>query len=538
MKSIRFFHRRYNFTSNQKDRSRCERSLMHSLRIVTEANTAKQFEWDENLSDSNLIWRNGETLLLNSLSDERKEQLLFTTAPTPLVRDHTKLQTRHRQYRKKIKTAITAEYKNGNDAAAKFLEEILDSSGHVSYSKIDLFKTMVMSRKNQRVKMLETYLDAHNQTQSRPNLNCTFIQEGIFKIPHQWKVSSEQISLHEYVDFTVKFLTHHFPDYPIKMVIGHDDERDAEENTGAHTHYFLSARNTITGEFDLLRSQKIVVNQYMEKVGLKDKALPVGWRLRELIGRGRRETLDRDLRQLVEQGQITIEDKSSIESQQPTIQVEPTVILPLPVEIQEALKLIEGQLSSSLVNLVIQLNTLTDTHYEHLTRTRLLESKALVDEALSKQQCAEEKLVVAEERVRLQVELNEQLEQDCTALEEQLALARLHGDEHLAALESMTNENASLLSDLETYQQNESLQNEQIQALTRQNTVLETQLDNCRTEAVKQCEANGLLQAEEKSLARLDELTAQLAESQTLAAVLSERVIHLESSLKTHEVVT
>ncbi|ENO8809592.1 hypothetical protein ACCE85_001578 [Photobacterium damselae] len=301
---------------------------------------------------------------------------------------------------------------------------------------------------------------------------------------------------------------------------------------------------------DVIRAANQLIEQGVE---------PVGWRLRELIGRGRRETLDRDLRQLIEQGQITIKEKSCIESQQSAIQPEPTVILPLPVEIQEALKLIEGQLSLSLVNLVTQLNTLTDTHYEHLTRTRLLESKALVDEALNKQQCAEEKLVVAEERVRLQVELNEQLEQDCTALEEQLAIARLHGDEHLAALELMTNENASLLSDLETYRQNESLQIEQIQVFSRQNTVLETQLDNCRTEAVKQCEANGLLQAdldhvrqqltilstkyesaaqaEEKLLARLDELTAQLAESQTLAAVLSERVSHLEKPLIQDEVV-
>lgn len=275
MKSIRFFHRRYNFTSNQKDRSRCERSLMHSLRISTDAKPTKQFEWNEDLSDSNLVWLNGETLQLNSLSDEHKKRLLFTTAPAPLIRDHTKLQTRQRQYRKKIKTAITAEYKNGNGTAAKFLEEVLDSLGHISYSKIDLFKTMEMSRKNQRIKMLETYLDAHNQMQSRPNLNCTFIQEGIFKIPHQWKVGNDLIPLHEYVDFTATFLTHHFPDYPIKMVIGHDDERHAQENTGAHTHYFLSAKNKITGESDLLRSQKIVVNQYIEKVGLKDKALPV-----------------------------------------------------------------------------------------------------------------------------------------------------------------------------------------------------------------------------------------------------------------------
>ncbi|WP_375322719.1 hypothetical protein [Aliivibrio logei] len=275
MKSIRFFHRRYNFTSNQKDRSRCERSLMHSLRIVTDANTAKQFEWNDRLFDTNLLWRNGETFPLHSLSDENKEQLLFTTAPAPLIRDYTKIQTKHRQYRKKLKTAIAAEYKNGNEAAATFLEEILESSGHVSYSNIEKFKTMVMSRKTQRVKMLETYLDAHNQTQSRPNLNCTFIQEGIFKIPHQWKVSNELIPLHEYVDFTVKFLTHHFPDYPINMVIGHDDERDVEENTGTHTHYFLSGRNKNTGEFDLLKNQKIVVNEYIDKLGLNDKVLPV-----------------------------------------------------------------------------------------------------------------------------------------------------------------------------------------------------------------------------------------------------------------------
>ncbi|MGR6859614.1 hypothetical protein ACU5EH_04295 [Aliivibrio salmonicida] len=275
MKSIRFFHRRYNFTSNQKDRSRCERSLMHSLRIATDAKPTKQFEWNEDLSDSNLVWLNGETLQLNSLSDEHKKRLVFTTAPAPLIRDHTKLQTRQRQYRKKIKTAITAEYKNGNGTAAKFLEEILESSGHVSYSKIEKFKTMVMSRKNQRVKMLEIYLDAHNQTQSRPNLNRTFIQEGIFKIPHQWKISNKQVSLQEYMTFTVNFLTHHFPDYPIQLVFGHDDERDMDENTGAHTHYFLSGRNKITGEFDLLKCQKVVVNQYLEKRGLDDKVLPV-----------------------------------------------------------------------------------------------------------------------------------------------------------------------------------------------------------------------------------------------------------------------
>lgn len=285
-----------------------------------------------------------------------------------------------------------------------------------------------------------------------------------------------------------------------------------------------------------------------------------GWQLREIIGHGRCDTLYKDLKQLIEQGHINLPDKSSIGVQQPAVVVlEDPKVLPLPIEIQESLKFVEGQLSSSLVTLVTQLNVLTDTHYEHLTRTRLLESKTIAEEAIKKLVAAEENLLITEDRVKVQVELNEQLEQDNIALEEKLGTAEQQCTEHLATLKSMRNENASLLSDLETYRENESLQSEQIQVLTRQNTVLETQLDNCRTEAVRQTEVNGLLQAdldhvkqqltilstkyesavqaEAKSLARLDKLTAQLAESQTLAAVLSERVSHLEKPLKQDEVV-
>ena len=90
--------------------------------------------------------------------------------------------------------------------------------------------------------------------------------------------------------------------------------------------------------------------------------------------------LYKDLKQLIEQGHINLPDKSSIEVPQPAIAVlEDPKVLPLPIEIQESLKLIEGQLSSLLFALVTKLNASTDTHYEHLTRARLLESKAIAE---------------------------------------------------------------------------------------------------------------------------------------------------------------
>lgn len=66
MKEIRFFYRRFNFTSKPGDRVKCEHSLAHSLRIAppTAANKAKKLEWNEELADSNLIWLGSNILPL------------------------------------------------------------------------------------------------------------------------------------------------------------------------------------------------------------------------------------------------------------------------------------------------------------------------------------------------------------------------------------------------------------------------------------------------------------------------------------------
>ncbi|HAS6725324.1 TPA: hypothetical protein N3C02_002506 [Vibrio parahaemolyticus] len=273
MRTIRLFHRRMNYSSTTESRVKCEHSLAHSLRITppTNAKISKKLEFNEELSQHNFIWIKNHISPLESWTETERLELLYKIVPEPRVHNQLKLQTQQRQYRRKMKNAIDSEIKSGNTDAAKFLQSILEADGHVSYSSIQKFSLLTMQRKKQRLKMLETYLNAHNQLQHRAPTNNIFIQEGIFKIPHRWEVGSDLVNASDYIEFTRLFLVHYFPDYEIKTIICHDDERDKNQNTGCHTHYFLSALNQKTNKFDLHKRQIQVVSEYIEKVtGVKD----------------------------------------------------------------------------------------------------------------------------------------------------------------------------------------------------------------------------------------------------------------------------
>jgi len=288
MKTIHYYHSRVNYTSRQDDRRACEASLRHSLRIthrITEDGNLEPFEtktsiqWLPELLPCNKIYVNGKITRLDPWRHEKKWRLLYQVAPAPKLHMHKKLQSQRTSHKHKIKKAIASLLKAGNDKAAEFLNDILNTEGRCSYRKISRFKLLPMTYKVQRIKMLEKYLDAHNQLVSFPNANNLYVQEGIFKIPAQWDVSNKLIKTEDYIYFTELFLKHHFPEYPIFFVVAHDDERLVNEETGAHTHYFLSAQNSVTGEFDLLKAQVAVVNSYIQDRHPKIELLPKGGKL-------------------------------------------------------------------------------------------------------------------------------------------------------------------------------------------------------------------------------------------------------------------
>ncbi|HCE2598870.1 hypothetical protein HJ130_07275 [Vibrio parahaemolyticus] len=276
-RTIRLFHRHVNFNSTSKDRKKCEKSLKHSLRIAPSSDSVKQLEWNPELTSNNLLYMAGKFYRLNNqISDDQRWKVLLDIAPKPKLKMHTKYQTQHRQYRKKLKDAATAERKLGNEVSAECLERIVKEKGVIKRKHIQDIHQVGFSRYKQRIGAIRKYVIAHNKLcQYPPSANSTFVQEGIFKIPHQWKVTSDDISLREYVLTTKQFLESHFPEHPIKAIIGHDDERSENEKTGLHTHYFLDGKNQKTGEYDLRKRQILVVNEYIAKKRPEDELLPI-----------------------------------------------------------------------------------------------------------------------------------------------------------------------------------------------------------------------------------------------------------------------
>ncbi|HHG3229392.1 TPA: hypothetical protein ACPVXW_000932 [Vibrio parahaemolyticus] len=276
-KIIRLFHRHVNFNSTSKERKECGQSLKHSLRSSPHSESVKQLEWNPELTSNNLLYRAGKLYRLDTqISDEQRWKVLLDIAPKPKIKNHTKYQTQHRQYRKKLKDAAKAERKLGNEVSAECLERIVEEKGVIKRTHIQDIHQVGFSRYKQRIGAIRKYVIAHNKLcQYPPSANSTFVQEGIFKIPHQWEVTSDDISLREYVLATKQFLEFHFPEHPIKAIVGHDDERSENEKTGLHTHYFLDGKNQKTGEYDLRKRQILVVNEYLAKKGLEDELLPV-----------------------------------------------------------------------------------------------------------------------------------------------------------------------------------------------------------------------------------------------------------------------
>ncbi|ENS4969087.1 hypothetical protein ACE1GQ_001303 [Vibrio fluvialis] len=269
LKTIRQLYRHLNFTSSSNDRVKCRKSVFHSLRINSDSMRDKAiFEWNNELTDKNLIYHNDQIIPLHYLANDRKMELLLDIIPSTRVHNEQKWKTKMYKARCALKKSMDTLSDEGYGSAASLIDVLLtDTRNYISDFDqswiIREFEECSMSRKQQRVKQIKNYIEAFNLLNGFAPKAATFTQEGIFKIPQHWKVGTDVISLEEYILFMKKFLTSHFPDYAIKAICGHDDERSVHENVGAHVHYYLSGRNEKTGCYDLRKSQIRAINKYL-----------------------------------------------------------------------------------------------------------------------------------------------------------------------------------------------------------------------------------------------------------------------------------
>jgi hypothetical protein len=283
MRSCTLFYSFANYGLNKKGRRNGKASLIHSLRLMEQLELKQKYlnkshelmrtkneikiEWDSSLSHANLIDTEDGIVRLDAFTQAQRQQLLLDVVEPP------ELNTKNADKWGKLKSS--AKYKLNQwikkdgfcDEGIEFINEILASENvvNVHHSKYR-FNLFDMKRKSQKIEQLTNYINAHNALIDKPKtLNFTNFQEILFKIPIVNGIGADIVSGKEMMQTMKGFIVHFYPDYPIKLMLLHDDERLAHENTGAHVHAFISGKNALTGKYDLRIAQIKKVNEFLFK---------------------------------------------------------------------------------------------------------------------------------------------------------------------------------------------------------------------------------------------------------------------------------
>ncbi|MCA3987364.1 hypothetical protein [Vibrio vulnificus] len=211
---------------------------------------------------------------------------------------------------------------------------------------------------------------------------------------------------------------------------------------------------------------------------------PRGWRIREVLGRGKTTSFDKDIKRLTESGKLPIYVKPAISTEVLPARSE-TEHAQLPIEIQEAYKITETELSESIYALILKLNDITACHYEQLTRTRLQSAINEKEIALEEKRLAEEQVIKTEERVRAQVANNEELELQCEELEHRYSELEQAQSNISSELMLLKRDNVKLCEDVRLYEITIHDLEEQVLSLSTANTILDTQLEERNLQSIK-----------------------------------------------------
>ncbi|HCH2230412.1 TPA: hypothetical protein NKS35_004597 [Vibrio parahaemolyticus] len=268
MKQVRMLYKRLNFNSTAAGRFKMKASLKHSLRIVDEHNSFDKEdgqEWNENLTDNNLVFIGGDLKTFAEFSEEERESFLDSCFAPTQPNNKKALQKTRSAYGKKLENAIEKET---NPIAKEMLEAIKEVPLHQMIENHLLQRLhnddVQMVRKSQRLTMVQKYADAHNALTETVNKKSTYIQEGLFKFPKPKDKNvnelTDELSAEDYIFHMERFLKEHFPEHETKAIFCHVDEAKI------HSHYYLSGANSKTNELDLHKRELEIVNDYIRKV--------------------------------------------------------------------------------------------------------------------------------------------------------------------------------------------------------------------------------------------------------------------------------
>jgi hypothetical protein len=128
------------------------------------ASAEKTLEWQDELVDENLIWRDSKIQKLAHLSKSEKLDILHSIAPSRSVNYKKTHQNNRRKYKVKLKKAIESQLSKGHVNIANLMSELLsyDDTAFIPDTLLEKLKKLEMTRKKQRINMLQIYIKSHN----------------------------------------------------------------------------------------------------------------------------------------------------------------------------------------------------------------------------------------------------------------------------------------------------------------------------------------------------------------------------------------
>lgn len=273
IKSTTMLYKRLNFSVSTL--RKLNKSLKHSLRIPSK--DAKELQWDESLSHTNVFIVNGKRVEMNPQDGQSfiKETLkpFYAISRTKEKRQED-IETKGK-YKYKIKKIIKEE--TGNPVA-DYLENLIERSDHIDSLQVaEDFNDFELSRKAQKLKSVQNYIDLHNgiiQTEKPLDGRKTVIQEAFFKFPMHNQID---LSPEFYITAIQEFYAQYFPDFKVILTVYHGDELEGkrDKKVGDHPHIFIDCKNQRTGEYDLTEQQALLANKVIETVDFFKEYSPV-----------------------------------------------------------------------------------------------------------------------------------------------------------------------------------------------------------------------------------------------------------------------
>lgn len=251
--------------------SQLKSSLHHSLRTVMK----KELEFNQELSHRNFMIHNNKMVRLDSLTLENRQSLVNEIMSSVendigIHEDLSKLKDDRSKYAYKLKKLLSKA--DEPEALKKLIADVLEAQNSViSPSIVDQVDSIGVKRTSDKKKAIGTYIELHNKVVAVGNNSLhkskTVIQECFFKFPTRNNIN--EVKPVDYLRIIHDFHKKYLPEYAVKACVFHGDEVLSQDriNNGVHPHIFISAKNSKTGQYDLVQTQLDLVNRYLKSKG-------------------------------------------------------------------------------------------------------------------------------------------------------------------------------------------------------------------------------------------------------------------------------